>query len=385
MEGVEAKTHLRQVLTPSHRRKKTSPKLSASTAGRRAILSTGAPKKKTGVKKLVLVLATSTSITDASKEALERIPCIHHPVQFKDTNKALVQALINSGSEVNTIHPYFIKQLSLPIRLIDVGVQKIDDTTLDTHEMVVAVFSVENKANRVRFFEKTFLVANVSPEVVFRMPFLTLSGADVDFSGRELRWKTYTTEKVLPTTRRVKLVDKKEFAAATLDPKHETYVVHIASLSSTPLAFFNVYPSWRPQISDLIAEEASTKVSTKYSDFADVFSPDLASELPKHTGINDHTIELVEGQQPPYKPIYNLGPVKLEILKAYIETNLANGFIRLSKSPASAPILFDRKSESSLRLCVNYRGLNNLTIKNRYLLLLIGESLDRLRRAKQFT
>ena len=77
--------------------------------------------------------------------------------------------------------------------------------------------------------------------------------------------------------------------------------------------------------------------------------------------------------------------MELETLKAYIETNLANGLIRPSKSPAGAPILFDRKSDGSLRLCVDYRGLNNLTIKNRYPLPLIGESLDRLGRAKRFT
>ena len=53
--------------------------------------------------------------------------------------------------------------------------------------MVVAAFLVVDKANRVRFFEETFLVANVSPEVVFEMPFLTLSSADIDFLGWELR------------------------------------------------------------------------------------------------------------------------------------------------------------------------------------------------------
>ena len=75
----------------------------------------------------------------------------------------------------------------------------------------------------------------------------------------------------------------------------------------------------------------------------------------------------------------------METLKTYIKTNLANGFIRLSKSPAGAPILFDKKPDGSLRLCVDYRGLNNITIKNQYPLPLIGESLDRLGRAKRFT
>ena len=297
-----------------------------------------------------------------------------------------MQVLIDLESEVNTIHPFFVKQSGLPIRPIDVGAQKIDSTTLDTHGMVVAVFSVVDKANQVRFFEETLLVANVSPEVVLGMFFLILSGAGVAFLGRELWWKTYTTEETLPTTRRIELVDKKEFAAAALDPEHETYVVHVASFSSTPLASPNVHPFWRPQISGLIAEEALTKVPAKYSDFADVFSTNLASEVSEHTGINNHAIELVDGcQQPPYGPIYSLGPMELETWKAYIKTNLANGFIRPSKLPDRAPILFDRKSDGSLRLCVDYWGLNNLTIKNRYPLLLIRESLDKLERAKQFT
>ena len=275
-------------------------------------------------------------MTGASEEALERVPCINYPVQFKDTDKAPVQALIDSGSEVN-----FVKQLGLPIRPTDVGAQKIDGTILDTHGMVVTAFSVEDQANRVRFFEKTFLVANVSSEVVLGMLFLTLSAADVDFSTQELRWRTYTPEEVLPTTRCVKLVGKKEFAAAALDPEHETYIVHVASLSSTPLVSLDVHPSRRPQVSGLIAKVALTKVPTKYSDFADVFSPDLAFKLPEHTGINDHAIKLVDSQQPSYGLIYSLGPVELETLRAYIETNLANGFIKPSKSPTGASILFD--------------------------------------------
>ena len=234
-------------------------------------------------------------------------------------------------------------------------------------------------------------MANVSLKVVLGMLFLTLSNADIDFLGQERRWKTYTNKEVLPTIRRVELVRKKEFAAAALNPKHETYVVHIASFSSTPLAFLestplNVHISRRSQISGLIVEEAPTKVSNEYSDFTNVFSPDLASKLPEHNGIIDYAIELVKGcQQPPYRPIYNLEPVKLETLKAYIKTNLANGFIRPFKSSAGALIPFDRKSDGSLWLCVDYQGLNNLTIKNRYSLPLIKESLDRLGGARQFT
>ncbi len=108
-------------------------------------------------------------------------------------------------------------------------------------------------------------------------------------------------------------------------------------------------------------------------------------ELPKNTGINENAIELIEGKQPHYRLIYSLGPVELEILKTYIETDLKTGFIRPSKSPADYPILFDKKPDGSLCLCLSYRGLNNLTIKNQYPLPRIGQSLDRLGRAKRST
>ena len=98
-----------------------------------------------------------------------------------------MSVLFDSVSKLNAVHPVFTKELGLSIRPTDVGAQKIDGTTLETYGMVVAAFSVKDKANRVKFFEKTFLVANVSPEVVLGMPFLTLSGADVDFLRRELR------------------------------------------------------------------------------------------------------------------------------------------------------------------------------------------------------
>ena len=261
----------------------------------------------------------------------------------------------------------------------NIGAQKIDGTTLETYKMMVAAFSVTNQANRVRFFEETFLVANVSPDVVFEMPFLTLSGADVNFPKKELWWKSYTIEKAFPTTKRVELVGKKEFEAAALDPGYDIFVVYVASLESpSNTQEGDVHPSRRAQIAALVANKALTSISTKYSDFADVFSLELASKLPEHTGINNNAIKLVDDWQLPYGPIYSLEPVELETLKTYIEINLANGFIRPSKSLARAPIFFDKKSDGSLQLCVNYQGLNNLTIKNQYLLPLVGEFLDQL-------
>ena len=92
-------------------------------------------------------------------------------------------------------------------------------------------------------------MANVSPEVVIEMSFLTLSNADVDFLGQELRWRTYTPKKALPTIRHIELVGRKEFATATLDLESETFVIHIVSLNSVASpssSLLDVHPSRRP-------------------------------------------------------------------------------------------------------------------------------------------
>ena len=274
--------------------------------------------------------------------------------------------------------PGYALKLGLKVRPTDVGAQKIDGSTLETFGMVLASFQVEDKLGRTRYFQETFLLADISMEVVLGMPFLTLSNADIQFAEKELTWRSYTAVEALPTTKRVEIIDKKKFARAALDEHVEVFVVHVTFLSTMA-----IHPAREAQIASLIAKEV--KIPTDYSDFSDVFSEEKALVLPEITDLNQHAIELQEGQQPPYGPIYSLGPVELETLKTYIETNLANGFIRPSKSPAGAPILFVGKPDGSLRLCVDYRGLNNLTIKNRYPLPLIGESLDRLGRAKRFT
>ena len=96
-----------------------------------------------------------------------------------------------------------------------------------------------------------------------------------------------------------------------------------------------------------------------------MFSLDLASKLSKYNEINNHAIELVNSQQLLYRRIYSLKPIDLEIFKAYMKTNLANKFIKLFKSLTDTHILFEQKLDKFFRLCVNYRGSNNLTIKNR--------------------
>ena len=158
--------------------------------------------------------------------------------------------------------------------------------------------------------------------------------------------------------------------------------MHVATVTVEPMI---IHLACKSQIALLKTDKILVTIPIKYSNFTYVYSKKSVVELSEHTEINTNAIDPKEGKQAPYRPIYSLGPVELETLKIYIKTNLANGFIRPSKSFTSTYILFDWKPNGSLRFSVDYRDLNNLTIKNQYPLLLIKEFLDQLSHSKHFT
>jgi hypothetical protein len=121
-----------------------------------------------------------------------------------------------------------------------------------------------------------------------------------------------------------------------------------------------------------------------YRDLAKVFSKSHANVLPEQRPY-DCPIDLKENAVPPFKPLYNLTQPEMKALQTYIQENLEKKFIQPSRSPAGAPIFFVTKKDGDLRPCVDYRGLNAITIKNRYPLPLLDNMIDQLRGAKFFT
>ena len=204
---------------------------------------------------------------------------------------------------------------------------------------------------------------------------------DIWFVERELVLRTYTVAETLLITRRVKIIDKKEFAVAALNVDDKTFMIHVRTLAE-PITM-PIHPSCQAQVALLISEE--TGIPAEYSDFSNFFSSHSAAELPEQTRINDHRIDLLDDKQSPYSLIYSLRPLQLEMLKTYIEANLASCFIRPSKSSADALILYVWKKDGGLYLYIDYWGLNNLTIKNCYPLPLLSKLLDYLGHAKRFT
>jgi hypothetical protein len=137
----------------------------------------------------------------------------------------------------------------------------------------------------------------------------------------------------------------------------------------------------------LISSEATALINQlpdSLKDYLDVFLATNAKKLVPYRDI-DLAIDLQPGKELPYRPIYPLLQTELLALKEFLEENLRKGFIRESKSPAGTPILFAPKKDRGLRLCIDYRGLNTVTVKNRYPLLLITEIIDRVTGANYFS
>lgn len=127
-----------------------------------------------------------------------------------------------------------------------------------------------------------------------------------------------------------------------------------------------------------------SELPEEFKAYYDIFFPtDKARrKLPDDV---EHAIDLELGKKPPFKPLYYQSPKELAQLQEYITKATKNDQIELSESEAGTPILFVPKKDSLLRLYIDYRGLNEITIKNRYLLPLISETLNRLRGNAFFT
>ena len=118
------------------------------------------------------------------------------------------------------------------------------------------------------------------------------------------------------------------------------------------------------------------------SEFVDVF-PDELPGLPPHWEV-EFGIDLVPSATPISKAPYRLSPAELKELKQQLQELTESGFVRPSTSPWGASVLFVKKKDSSMRMCIDYKTLNSVTIKNKYPLLRIDDLFDQLRGACVF-
>lgn len=160
---------------------------------------------------------------------------------------------------------------------------------------------MNDKNEKSQFFKETFLLADISMDIAFRIFFLILNNVKVNFSDWKLRSRSYIIVKAFFTIGQVELIEKKEFIATTYDLDNNIFIVHITSFAS-----FNIYLSCKTQITSLKTNEIYTTVLSKYADFPGVFFLDLATKLSEYTEINNYAINRIDSKQQTYRPIYSL-------------------------------------------------------------------------------
>ncbi|KAL0533560.1 hypothetical protein IC582_027595 [Cucumis melo] len=143
--------------------------------------------------------------------------------------------------------------------------------------------------------------------------------------------------------------------------------------------------TWGILASVVDTREADVSLSSEpvVRDYPDVFPEELPG-LPPHREV-EFTIELEPGTVPISRAPYRMAPAELKELKVQLQELLDKGFIRPSVSPWGAPVLFVKKKDGSMRLCIDYRELNKVTVKNRYPLPRIDDLFDQLQGATVFS
>ncbi|KAJ9518014.1 hypothetical protein QJQ45_004306 [Haematococcus lacustris] len=148
-------------------------------------------------------------------------------------------------------------------------------------------------------------------------------------------------------------------------------LIHVSAANATPIA-----------TKAAKEHEYSAPIKALIKQYAQVF--DDLQGLPPERNIA-HTIPLEPGAKPPFRPMYRMSPAELAEVEKQIKELLALGLIEPSSSPYGAPVLFVTKADGSLRMCIDYRALNKVTIKNKYPLPRIDQLIDRLHGATVFS
>ena len=155
----------------------------------------------------------------------------------------------------------------------------------------------------------------------------------------------------------------------------ELYLFHVKLLDDT---------KDKTKFTEYLKSVENSQLKQLLSEYTDVFPDELPDTLPPKRPL-DHKIELKPNSVPPAKKQYRLSDAELKELKIQIDTMLKKGLIRVSHSPYGAPVLFVKKKNGKLRMCVDWRALNKMTIKNRYPLPRIDDHLDRIGEACVFS
>jgi transposase InsO family protein len=289
-----------------------------------------------------------------------------------------MKALLDSGSQANYISGKALFEAGLqpyqkrePYPLHVANGQRMPDESMIRREIVVKL-SIHGHQEEI-CLDVFGLAAH---DIILGLPWLQEHNPTINWVTRKLLLENCDcTRSSKPAHRQRSMADEKTINNIASKQTHQRKRV----VDSTMIR--------RKSLPDVrvLEKRATPVIPREYKEFAKLFEEELGPDaLPKHQPW-DHEIKLEPGKEPGFQPIYKLSEKELEALRKYIDKMIKKGFIRRSESPAGFPVLFVPKKNGDLRPCIDYRKLNEITVKNRYPLPNIGELRDRLAHAEIFT
>lgn len=271
-----------------------------------------------------------------------------------------LSAFVDSGAAENFLDITLAQQLDIPFEECEVAlkVQAIDGRPIGSGRLKyrtrpLRMTMADSHAEILQFF----LIETPNDPVVLGYPWLRIHEPQFSWrKGELLNWGPVCKSSCFP------------------DPVVISSVCTEPEIKATPSSSSNL---------SLLPPDLS-KIPQPYQDLAEVFSKSKASTLPPHRPY-DCAIDLLPGTMPPRGRLYSLSIPETRAMEEYVQEALSNGFIRPSTSPAGAGFFFVSKKDGGLRPCIDYRGLNKITVKNKYPLPLMSSAFDRLRGAKIFS
>ena len=286
-------------------------------------------------------------------------------------------AMVDSGASGNFISATFVKIMGFQTRTKKngYGLTAVDGSDLPQVNQETVPMSVVVQGNREKI---VFDIVPMSRHVVILgMPWLRQHNPQVDWKTGRFTFSHGTANHEGPERRQRSPSDE----LLTIHRNQEETTTGHKDLEQA------VQPLPRPEASQSKSADQGNdlEIPEEYTMYAVIFSNEQDERaLPEHQWW-DHEIKLEPGRVPRHTRIYALSEKEHDALREYIDENIKKGFIRKSQSPISHGILFVPKKNGKLRLCVDFRPLNDMTVKNRYPLPSIKELQDRLGKAKYFT
>lgn len=279
-----------------------------------------------------------------------------------------IEALLDGGSQLNLLSAMIAKEQSLQVTpLPSLLAEGVNGSNIPVYGTTIVQTTVTDSRGRKETYDVPFVVTDLRRyKIYLGLPWIDMCQPRVNYASRRMLFRG-TKAKEKANREHIATESAEEFDKTMRDPRTDVYVCSVGVVAHSG-----------PTIA------TGKEMPPQYADYIDVASEDHSKDLPPHTS-NDLAIQLTEGEAPPHQPLYGLSEAELVVLRKYLVDFMARGWIRRSRSPAGAPILFAKKKDGTLRLCVDYRGLNKITVKNRHPLPLIAESLERLSQAKVYT